>query len=182
MAGDNSSELKASAGVQKYFQQNAESLRGPMDAQKIGLSEEEYLKRKKEAAAPYKIKRPGGQGNLTVSSSARAQQIMSAGTAEKLRDGRRQEIKQKIVNLNVIRWSVMALGSACFIYIVYEVMLPISQLHWKRSERLRRRHEEIFIPAMEKLLQEQERLGPDAPTVKAMTSADHRIPRSPSSV
>lgn len=153
-----------------------------MDPSKMGLSEDEYLQRKKDAASTYKVKRAAGDGTFNISSSARSQQIMAKGTAEKLRDGRRAEIKEKIFRLNIVRWSVLIAGVASLGFIMYEVMLPISQLHWKRAERLRRRHEEVFKPAMEKMLRERETLGPESPIVRNMLNTDHVLPRSPSSV
>merc|ERR1712146_792400 len=137
-----------------FFKDQASQLRAPPDASKLGLSEDEYEKRKKEASKMYKVKKE--KGTLGVESSAKAQQEFTKGTAHKIVEQRRGEIKKKYSVFNKVRWTVFFICSACFVGLVYEVLWPVTKLHWSRYERMRRRHEEVFLPAMKRL--EEERL------------------------
>jgi hypothetical protein len=137
-----------------YFQNQANMLRSPADASKMGLEEEEYLRRKAEAAKGYKVK-IGDKGTVSVKSTAYSRQTVTRGTAERTLKARRNEVKAKYSVFNKVRWTVFVVCAVCFTGLVYEVMYPIAMLHYGRHERMRRRHEEVFLPALKRLEEER---------------------------
>lgn len=152
---DSAEGRKATAGVMDHFKSNAEALRKPLDPAKMGLSEEEYEARRKEAFSKYKVKKE--RGTIEIDSSAKKQQVLTQGTAEKMIEKRRTDIKKRYTVFNRVRWTGATVCAGCFCLFVYEVMYPVTKLHWDRHERMKRRHEEVFLPAMRRL--EEERMA-----------------------
>jgi hypothetical protein len=160
-----------------FFKDQANALRSPADASKLGLEEEEYLKRKAEASKGYKVKKD--KGTISVQSTAFSKQTVTKGTATKILKSRRNEVRKKYSVFNKVRWTVFFVCAACFSGLVYEVMYPILLLHYGRYERMRRRHEEVFLPAMKKLEEQRAQEALDGPNKDEMESADQVFSNPP---
>jgi hypothetical protein len=176
-----SSNQEGMSKTMDFFKDSANSLRAPKDASKLGLTEEEYEARKAAALKPYKVKREKG-GFFEVKSSAKAQQEMSKGTAERIVTSKREKARQKATLFRQVRFVAVIVCGGCFGALVYQLLWPITLLHWSRHERLKRRHEEVFLPAMAKLEAERMAAAAAGKPVPIVETADQIFTRPPSSL
>lgn len=99
----------------------------------VGLSAEEYEKRKQEALQPLKVQKAGGM--LTVKSSSRAQQILSRGVLDNFKQQRatkKDEFTQSVFRAKFVGTALsLFLGCGC----LYLVLLPMMQLHLRRGQK-----------------------------------------------
>ena len=183
MMGDGGNDAMTRQGMQgtmDYFRQNANNIRSPISPAKMGLTEEEYAERKAQVARGFKVKKE--KGNMTVKSSAKMQQDLTAGTAEKVINARREEIKVKYTYFNYARYTGMFVCAVCLGLLVKEVMMPIVELHYYRRLRMQRRHEEVFLPAMQRLHEERQKAIAEGREIPMLEERDQDWSEPPKSI
>jgi hypothetical protein len=149
----------------KGYDDMVQKLRSPIDPEAIGLTKEELAERKKQATAPWKVKKADGK-SFSIQSSTRAKKILQEGVPEKMTQKRLRELQQKINTAKIIRWTALGAGCISLAWMFYELLLPVSRMHWERREKMRRRHEEIFLPSLRRVAESRGLPDPTAPPAK----------------
>lgn len=89
----------------------------------LGISKEDLIKRKQEAMKPRTFSTEDAKA-FEVRSSTRAQQIMSAGLAEKQRDKRRRELKGSMNILRKFQYVLSFLGVGLIAWMTMQFLYP----------------------------------------------------------
>ena len=114
----------------------------------LGLTKEEFEARKIKAAAPYKVKK--GDKQFDITSSARVQQVMTQGTAERAALKAKEKISEEKNQLWGVQLALASIGIffGLWLWVVY--VRPVVDARTKRARMQERRYKEIFLPAVER--------------------------------
>lgn len=143
----------------------------------IGLTRDDLNRRCEEAKAPRSLS--AGGKLFSIISTARSQQILQRGLADKMKDKRLREIEGKKQAFVHVRWFATFFGLAGAALLFYDVLLPRLQYRNERNERLRMRHELIFKPSLERRLREieaEEKLKSEALAASSSSSRGESQP------
>ena len=116
----------------------------------LGLTKEEFEARKIRAGTPYKV-RTKSDKELNIVSSARAQQIMTQGSAEKLVELKNKEVEKKTRQARGFALGMGLVGVVVGTIIIVVALIPVINMHNKRYLMQKRRYEEIFLPSLARL-------------------------------
>jgi hypothetical protein len=121
------------------------------DSSSMGLTDDDVKLRKAEAMKPYKVKSAGGKV-VDIKSSARAQQILQKGTAARMTQDKKAEMKRTNNIAHGFRYAIVGVVATCGFLLLKEYIVPLVNVRRDRNARMQRRHDEHFKPSMERLM------------------------------
>lgn len=109
----------------------ADIMRRGVKPEDIGMNQTEYEKRVAEAMKPWKVQKTNG--TMNVRSSARAQQIMSKGAADKARD---DALTKKTQTMNRVFWLRLGVVGGSIlgtIFLCTQFLFPSYNMHYQKG-------------------------------------------------